>query len=43
MVHDPAKSGGSMANSLGLGDDDFAILFDVLAGLARARPRVKPA
>ena len=32
----------TMARGSGLGDDDFAILFDVLAGLAGAKPSVKP-
>ena len=33
----------TMARASGLGDYDFAILFDVLASLARAKPSVKPA
>ena len=32
----------TMARASGLGDYDFAILFDVLAGLAGAKPSVKP-
>ena len=32
----------TMARGSGLGDYDFAILFDVLAGLAGAKPSVKP-
>jgi 3-hydroxyisobutyrate dehydrogenase-like beta-hydroxyacid dehydrogenase len=32
----------TMARGLGLGDYDFAILFDVLAGLSGAPPSVKP-
>jgi 3-hydroxyisobutyrate dehydrogenase-like beta-hydroxyacid dehydrogenase len=33
----------TMARGAGLGDYDFAILFDVLANLAAAKPSVKPA
>jgi 3-hydroxyisobutyrate dehydrogenase-like beta-hydroxyacid dehydrogenase len=33
----------TMARGSGLGDYDFAILFDVLADLARAKPSIKPA
>ena len=33
----------TMARASGLGDYDFAILFDVLASLAGARPSIKPA
>ena len=31
-----------MARGSGLGDYDFAILFDVLANLAAAKPSIKP-
>jgi 3-hydroxyisobutyrate dehydrogenase-like beta-hydroxyacid dehydrogenase len=33
----------TMARGSGLGDYDFAILFDVLANLAAAKPSIKPA
>ena len=32
-----------MARGSGLADYDFAILFDVLASLAAAKPSIKPA
>jgi 3-hydroxyisobutyrate dehydrogenase-like beta-hydroxyacid dehydrogenase len=32
----------TMARSLGLGDHDFAVVFDVLAGLAGLAPSAKP-